>query len=821
MFAAQAATSPEAAAIIFRGAVWSYARLAEQVERFSCELAGQGVGPGVLVGLCLGRTPWAIALMLATLRAGGAYLPLDRRYPAERLAYMLSDSGASVLIADCASPAWERFGGTVLELADGRLTPRACPARPAPTAPAELAYVIYTSGSTGAPKGVMLGHDATHLVTWARQAYSAQERSRVAATTSLCFDPSVFEIFTPLCAGGAVVLKEDALDPFATDERPTMFGTVPSVLRELCRADAIPPSVQVLNVGGEVLPGDLVREALRKRPGLTICNHYGPTEATTCVTVARLASDRVGEPPLGRPVRGAELLLLTPEGIPAPDGEPGEIHIGGPGLALGYLNRPELTAERFVTVAGKRLYRTGDLAVWRDGELHFAGRTDRQVKIRGFRVEPGEIEAVLLRDPNIDAAVVVVRDTASGPQLVAYVESRHQLTGEAVRQRLTASLPQYMVPARVSVLSALPRLVSGKVDHAALPDAFRPSPVVQLATRAERPIVHVFEEVLGRAGLGPNDSFFDMGGDSLAAVRAALRLEEILGHDLPAGLLHQAPTPRALAAALEHGRPRFESHLSLLQSGGGAPPLFCMADLFGRPFNYLSLARELGAEQAVYGVSPGPLQDAFTADGDVGRLTASFKSEVERVRPDGPYLIAGYSAGGLLAADLAGALRREGHAVRLVLLDSVLHSRRPTGAAVARWALRQAGGLLGPQKLATRIVGARALLRHVRGGLNPRRPPDWIPGAQIAFAARLIKVGASYRPATFGGPTLMVTAEDRDPIDQLFDEDGMSGWSGVLAGEVSRTTVAGGHHKFMREPNVAATARAVRQFLSATGGYRA
>jgi amino acid adenylation domain-containing protein len=815
LFFSQAAATPDAAAIFFRGECVSYGRLREWVDRAALDLARHGVGPGVVVALCLTRTPAMIAMMLAILRSGGAYLPLDSAYPAERLGFILADSAASVLVTDSASSAWSDFRGTVLACeGEARLAQISYGAPPIQTGPPELAYVIYTSGSTGRPKGVMLGHGATCLVAWGRRAYSDQERSRVAATTSLCFDPSVLEIFVPLCAGGAVVLKQNALEPFAPGERPTMLGTVPSVLRELCRADAIPRSLEVLNVGGEALPRDLVREAYRSRPDLSIYNHYGPTEATTCVTVGRMPRDLAGDPPLGRPVRGARIVLLSPAGRAPPEGQLGEIHIGGPGLALGYLNRPDLTADRFVLIDGERLYRTGDLGFWRGKDLHFAGRMDRQVKIRGVRIEPAEIEAALMRDPRIEAALVVVRPRPSGLQLVAYVESPLKLTPAAVRQRLMTSLPAQMAPAHIVVMSAFPRLVSGKIDHAALPDPSVSAYAAEGASRAERPILHVFEEVLGRRPVRPEDSFFELGGDSLSSVRAALRLEEVLGHDLPAGLLRQAPTARALANALGRLRARPESHLSLLQPGGDAPPLFCLADLFGQPFNYLNLARRLAPDRPVYGLAPGPLQEAFTSDGDVGRLTRGFMAEVRRVQPQGPYLIAGYSAGGLLAVDLAAALEREGQAVRLVLLDSVLHARRPSGRAFLRWTLEQARSLMRPQKLATRIGGLAALLAPATRAFGLGRAPAWVPRSQLAFAGRMIKVGASYSPGPFGGPALMVVAQDRDPIDRLFDQDGLSGWSGVLRGDIHRAEAPGAHHAFMREPDVEATALAVRRFLN-------
>ncbi|THD77041.1 MAG: amino acid adenylation domain-containing protein [Phenylobacterium sp.] len=816
LFARQAALTPDAPAIVFGGKALPYGDLAAKVDRLALDFARHGCGPGVLVAVSLQRTPAMVAVLLAILKAGGAYLPLDARYPPQRTGFVLSDSGAALLVTDSASAAAPGFAGNVLELTAAGLVQRDYQAAPGPSGPADLAYLIYTSGSTGTPKGVMLGHGATHLVEWARRAYAADDLARVAATTSICFDPSIFEIFTPLATGGALILKANALEPFAPDERPTLLDTVPSVLAELCRADAIPDSVRVLNVGGETLKAELAREAYRGRRGLTLYNHYGPTEATTVATVARVPRTLKGDPPLGHPVRDAEIVLLGEGGQAVADGEVGEIHIGGPGLALGYLNQPDLTAQRFVQSPRGRLYRTGDLGAWRDGELCFAGRTDQQVKIRGHRIELGEVEAAMLRIARVEEAVALVVERPGRSQVVAYVQAPPSLTPADVRERLAAWLPDYMLPARVVVMRALPRLVSGKVDRAALRE---PEGALQDAaarpSRREKPIIHVFQEVLARRVVGPEDSFFDLGGDSLSSVQAALRLEEVFGCELPAALIHQSPTPRALARAIEHARVRPDRHISLLQPGRPAPPLFCVADLFGQPFNYLSLARRLGGDRAVYGLAPGPLQDAFVRDRDVARLTRGFMAELRALRPHGPYLIAGYSAGGMLAADLACALEREGETVILILLDANLHSSRPSPRAVARWALQQARTLLDLRRLPARSRGAARLIGKLAAQLAPGAPPDWIPASQVAFAAALIRLGARYRPAAFSGPTLLVKATNHDPIDQLFDADGLMGWSAALKGEVAAARVRGDHHDLMREPAVAETALAVSRFLTA------
>ena len=815
LFDAQATRTPDAPAIHFQGRVLSYGELSADVERLARALSAFGVGPGVLVAISLQRTPSMVSVLLAILKAGGAYLPLDPRNPPERTRFMLDDSGCTLLVGDTASPSVADFRGTVLELSKGALIQRAAGSPSALAAPSDLAYLLYTSGSTGTPKGVMLGHGATHLVSWAERAYSPDERARVAATTSLSFDPSIFEIFVPLCTGGALILKQSALEPFSRDERPTLLDTVPSVLAELCRMDAIPDSVRVLNVGGEALSAQLVREVYRDRPAIVLDNHYGPTEATTVATVARIRRDLAGDPPIGRPVRGAEVVLLDKAGDAVPEGEIGQIHIGGPGLALGYHKRPELTAERFIHGRTGRLYRTGDLARWQDGELHFAGRLDEQVKIRGFRVELGEIEQALLRISDVEKALVVVRPAFGRSQLTAYVQSQRALTPTAIRTDLATWLPDYMVPARVVVLTEFPLLVSGKIDRGRLPEPSDSAADAGEASRMEKPIIHVFEEVLARRGVGPNDSFFDLGGDSLASVQAALRLEEMLGYELPAALIHQSPTARALASSLEHGRPRSDGHVSLLQPGGDGAPLFCMADLFGQPFNYLSLARRLGSDRPVYGLAAGPLQAAFTEGGNLAALTRSFVGELRKLRPHGPYLIAGYSAGGMLAFDVACALEREGEVVRLVLLDASLPSRRRSLGVVLRWALAQSRRVLAPRTFGARASRAIALLGDLVQRVFRGAAPDWVPNSQIAFAARMIKVGAAYRPGAFSGPTLIVKAVERDPIDQLFDDDGALGWSGALKGPVLQASASGGHHQFMREPRVAETALEVGRFLAA------
>jgi amino acid adenylation domain-containing protein len=488
LFEAQARRTPDAVAVLHAGVGLRYRELDAQADALAGRLRRLGVGPGTLAGVCLGRTPQMVAALLAVLKAGGAYVPLDPAYPTERLDYMLADSGAAVLLADSDVPTRLAYDGAIVDLRPGAGAdvPKArAPLRrkaPEDLAPEDLAYVIYTSGSTGRPKGVMLGHTATNLIEWARASFTSGELSRVAATTSICFDPSVFEIFAPICTGGTAILKRGALKLFAPDERPTLLNCVPSVLAELCRLDAIPDSVRIINVGGEPLKAALVREVYRRTNVEAVYNHYGPTEATTCAAVALVPRDVEADPPIGRPIAGAELFVLDPQGRPVQPGECGEIHIGGPGLALGYLNRPELTAERFTHSGRGRLYRTGDLGRWSaNGELEFAGRLDQQVKIHGVRVELGEIEAALLRLVEVKQAAVVARPDASGRnRLVAFLQASPGPMLPQVRAALRRWLPEHMLPDELVALDVLPLTLSGKVDRSALAEIW-PEPAAPAA----------------------------------------------------------------------------------------------------------------------------------------------------------------------------------------------------------------------------------------------------------------------------------------------------------------------------------------------------
>ncbi|HEX4966052.1 MAG TPA: amino acid adenylation domain-containing protein [Thermoanaerobaculia bacterium] len=607
LFEAQAACAPGAEALVAPGERLTYGELDARANRLARHLRDLGIGPERRVGVCLERTADLVVALLAVLKAGGAYLPLDLRYPAERLSFLLADAGADVVITRSGSEAWRPGVGAVLLDRDApRIAARDAGALEPLAGPGNLAYLIYTSGSTGHPKGVAIEHrSAVAMAFWARETFSPAELAGVLAATSVGFDLSVFELFVPLAWGGKVVLAADllALPRLVAAAEVTLVNTVPSVLSELLHEGALPPSVVTVNLAGESLSGGLV-SALHALPGaLRVLNLYGPSEDTTYSTWAQMPRGLAAEPSIGRPVAGTRAYVLDGRGEAVPPGVPGELYLGGEGLARGYLGRPDLTAERFVPDSlsgepGARLYRTGDLVRHRrEGSLDFVGRIDHQVKVRGFRIEPGEIEAALRHHPAVrEAAVVACEDGRRGRRLVAFVVLTAAVPPAAsralyaeLRAFLAVRLPDPWVPADWMVLRELPLTPNGKVDRRALAvrgesaEAIREETAEPGAgaprTPAEELIAGIWSEVLGVERVGRGDDFFDAGGHSLLASRAASRISRAFGVDVPLALLFQAPTPAALAERLA-SRPAMGAPLQPVPRGGGLPLSFAQLRLW-------------------------------------------------------------------------------------------------------------------------------------------------------------------------------------------------------------------------------------------------
>ncbi|HYH79840.1 MAG TPA: amino acid adenylation domain-containing protein [Longimicrobium sp.] len=587
LFAAQAAATPGADAIVHGAGRVTYAALDADANRLAHRLRRMGVGPEVRVGVCLPRSPGLIAALLGVMKAGGAYVPADPAYPADRIAETMRDSGAALVLTDAATAealAARGVHAVDLDSVEG-LAAEPAHAPDGGAGPDHLAYVLYTSGSTGRPKGVMIPHrNAAALLAYLRDVVPAEERAAVLASTPVTFDVSVGEIFGTLCWGGTLVLVENAL---ALPEAPAevrLVVTVPSAAAELLRAGKIPPSVRAFNLAGEALPAELARGLYATGTVSSVRNLYGPTEDTVYSTATRVAPD-AARVSIGRAIDGSRAYVLDPVGRPAPVGVPGELHLAGAGVARGYLGRPALTAERFVPDpfggAGARMYRTGDRVRWlAEGEVEYLGRVDHQVKVRGFRIELGEVEAALRAHPAVHDALVTVRDDGPGGsrRLVAYVVADAPApTAAALREHLKRTLPEHMLPGAFVALGAFPLTSSGKRDRNALP-----APELEAAgtgtaprTPAEEVLAALFAEVLEVDEVGVHDSFFDLGGHSLLAWSAASRVPAGVGGPLPVSALFARPTVAELAGWLEGERLGGEAALPPLRPAprDGAPPL--------------------------------------------------------------------------------------------------------------------------------------------------------------------------------------------------------------------------------------------------------
>ncbi|MFF5307667.1 amino acid adenylation domain-containing protein [Streptomyces sp. NPDC013161] len=577
LFEARVVRSPGAPAVVADGFSLSYGELDARANRLARLLVAEGVGPESVVAVCMERGVDLVVALLGVLKAGGAYLPVDPAYPAERMAFMLDDAAPVVVLTTTRSgptlpPDTRRItldAPTVTDTLDALAADALRPdERAAPTTPGHPAYVIYTSGSTGRPKGVLVEHrSVAGLLTWAGATFGADEFSRVLASTSLNFDVSVFEIFGPLVSGGSVEIVRDLL---ALAEEPRTFrpvsliSAVPSALARILGDEAPSARPRTVVLAGEALTADAVSSVRDAFPGARIANIYGPTEATVYSTAWYANDDSHGTPPIGLPISNARVYVLNARMEPVPAGVVGELYIAGGGLARGYLRRPALTAERFVAhpfgAPGERLYRTGDLVRRRaDGNLEYSGRADEQVKVRGFRIELGEVQAAVTAHPSVAQAVVVARaDRTADVRLVAYVVSvtgadTSELAHE-IRQFTSDRLPGYMVPSAVVVLDALPLSVNGKLDRAALP-----APDFAAAgtgagrgpvTVREELLCAAFAEVLGLPSVGVEDDFFALGGHSLLATRLVSRVRAVLGVELPLRALFEVPTVAGLAARL-------------------------------------------------------------------------------------------------------------------------------------------------------------------------------------------------------------------------------------------------------------------------------
>ncbi|MFE3527104.1 amino acid adenylation domain-containing protein [Streptomyces sp. NPDC059161] len=690
---AQAARTPDGTALVDGDEAVSYAELNARANRLARLLIGRGVGPERVVALALPRSVDLVVALLAVVKAGAAYLPVDPDYPADRIAFMLDDAAPALLLATGAGGI-EAVGEVLLldepavlaalaAHADGDVTDAE---RTAPLTVWHPAYVIYTSGSTGTPKGVVVTHHGiASMAALQVERLGIDADSRVLQLVSPNFDPFVADVAMTLMSGAALVLSAGRrklvgreLAELIHESGTTHVQLAASVLGGLPATGL--PGLRGVVVGGEVCSAELVA---RWSAGRTMVNAYGPTESTVAASVSEPLSAGRGAPTIGRPVWNTQAYVLDEALSLVPPGVPGELYIAGAGLARGYLNRPSLTAERFVAnpfgAAGSRMYRTGDVVAWTaDGELRYHGRSDDQVKIRGFRIELGEIESALAGDPLTGQTAVVVREDQPGrKQLVGYVvpaSAEKRPDPAALRRRVGETLPDYMVPAVVVVLDALPLTPNGKLDQRALP-----APDFTTASRGRPPrtpreeiLCGAFAEVLGVSNVGIDDNFFDLGGHSLLIVDLANRVRAVLGIEMTIRSVFEAPTVAGLAELLDAGESGDPLDALLpLRRQGDRPPLFCVHPGMGIGWPYSGLLRAVDTDRPVYALQAKGLVGPAELPHSFAELVDDYLDRIRTVQPVGPYHLLGWSYGGVVAQAMAARLQQQGQRVALLsLLDA-------------------------------------------------------------------------------------------------------------------------------------------------------
>ncbi|MCA1789235.1 MAG: amino acid adenylation domain-containing protein, partial [Thioalkalivibrio sp.] len=701
----QVLRTPDAVAVRFDASAVSYAELNARANRLAHALIARGVQPGALVGVCLPRSLELVVSLLAILKVGAAYVPLDPDYPVERLRYIAADAALAWVLSSPATSAWlDGAGLEVVDVADAADFAGFGAENPSLELDAAgLAYLIYTSGTTGKPKGVMIEHrNAAEMLAWAHETYSREQLAVVLAATSMCFDLSVFEMFVPLSCGGSCLLVKHILDlhevTAVRDGGVTLINTVPSAIMQLLESGSVPDSVQVVNLAGEALLGQVVERVYAQTRVQAVYNLYGPSEDTTYSTYSLCAREAIRAPDIGIPIRGCQAFVVDRQGLVAPRGVAGELYIGGTGLSRGYWRRPELTAEKFVSgesvgVALPRLYRTGDLVRWNElGVLEFIGRLDQQVKLNGFRIELGEIESALSASGVVKSSAVLKLEDERGQRLAAFVEYPTGGPGSAVqeeqaREYLRANLPGFMLPQEWVAVDAMPLSANGKIDRKAVraryasewSQAAAPAGACEAASSPEEQwVVELWKRLLKVEKVGIGDNFFALGGKSLLALQLINAINKQFGCRLSMVDVFRYPTIKELfpkAASTSGVRDSgTASGLVRLQQGAGAPAgkgkpsLFLVHPVGGDVLCYLPLVERLDRRWDIYGLQIGESHQLSVED-----LARGYLDLLRSVQTDGPCHLAGYSLGGTIAFEMARQLDALDETVCSVsLIDSML-----------------------------------------------------------------------------------------------------------------------------------------------------
>ncbi|WP_369184662.1 amino acid adenylation domain-containing protein [Streptomyces sp. Y1] len=840
LLAGRAAAAPDAQALDFEGRSLSYRELHERADRLAHLLVERGAGPERIVALAVPRSVELVVGLLAVLKSGAAYLPIDPDYPAERISFLLADANPALLLTT--EPARDRLPAELpvpqLQL-DGPELAGLLADRPAgPPAvrqrPDHPAYVIYTSGSTGRPKGVLVPHRGiVNRLLWMQDAYRLGDDDRVLQKTPSGFDVSVWEFFWPLIQGATLVLArpEGHKDPaylaaLIRDRGVTTAHFVPSMLQVFLQEPAAEQCTGLRRVitSGEALPEETQGRLLRTLPGTGLHNLYGPTEASVDVT-SWACRDEPGAVPIGRPVWNTRAYVLDAGLRPVAPGAPGELYLAGVQLARGYLNRQGLTAERFVAdpygPPGSRMYRTGDLAAWGpDGALRYLGRTDDQVKIRGFRIELGEIEAALAQHPELAAVAVLAREDRPGDRrLVGYVvpAAGAQPDPAQLRAHLAARMPEHQVPAAFVTLDRLPVTPNGKLDRKALP-----APDFAAAVSGGRApngpreeiVIELFAEVLGLPRIGVDDNFFELGGHSLLATRLVNRVRETFGVEHTIRSLFEAPTPALYAARLDDGGSDDPLDVVLpLRPYGDRPAVFCVHPAGGLSWVYAGLIKNLDADRPVYGLQARGLDGEGELPGSFEEMAEDYVEQIRKVQPTGPYHLLGYSAGGVVAHVIASRLEREGEQVGLLaILDTYPGQKiaelgeQDILADLLRWVGFDRRRLGRKPLEFDQVVN---LLRKLGSSMaSLERHHIAAIGRVYANCRSLVN---EYEPTRYGGDAVVIVAS----LDKVDISPTPATWSPYVAGRITPYYLDRNHNDLMKPGALAEMGRILEDELRA------
>jgi amino acid adenylation domain-containing protein len=828
-----AAKSPNEIAVVHGQEQLSYGEFNARANQMAHSLRKRGVGRNVRVGICLPRSlDFAVAL-LGVLKSGGTVVPLDPKYPSERLTLMLDDVAAPIVLTEHGLlQATVPAGTQVVHVSEEREIvagePRNNPG--AGSIPGDIAYVIYTSGSTGRPRGVLLPHAGlANYTIGAAEMFELRPGDRMLQFCSISFDAAVEEIFSTWAAGATLVflIEDVSLEPsellsWVAKQHISVMDLPTAYWHEWVYAlpvltEKVPAGLRLVIVGGEKASPEAY-STWHKLVGNRVrwVNTYGPAEASVVATAYEPKLQPGDEPharlPIGRPVANARVYLLDPDLNPVPVGVPGELHIGGVGVAQGYLNLPELTEQKFIPDMfsddpSARMYKTGDLARYLpSGEIEFVGRRDNQVKIRGFRVEPGEIESVLTKHPGVNEAAVVLREDAGNKRLVGYaVRSQQGTASESeLRRHVKKHLPEYMVPSEFVFLESMPLTPNGKVNRRALPVSKSDASLVATQTVTtndplQAQLIQIWEELLGRKLIGVRDNFFDLGGHSLLAARLMHRIKQVHGKTLPLAALLQAPTVEQLAAVLQDDFSSHWSSLVAIQPEGSKPPFFCVHGVGGNVVGFHELARHMKPDYPFYGLQSQGLDGKRPLPTRIEDMAAHYLEEIRTVQVEGPYHLGGFSFGGVVAYEMARQLLSRGEDVGLlVLFDTYASNPKP---------VKLMDLLRHPSQVRLSQLPSE-LRKKVRRTILAWRLPEALKTVMRTNA----HAAEQYRLQPYSGKAVLLRAGDSWRVP----EDPYAKW-GQLIGELEITEIGGAHMEILREPLVGHLAECLKSCIDAAG----